>query len=362
MHDVARLSARTAQRYRDLVSVEPMSPSLADGAAGVAYFLRRHAAFSGEEASLHAARRWAAKAEQACESGGGFLGGAPTQSLHYREPGVWWVSTLVAQAAGDADAAGRAAERFARTARSGLGTPGDLNSGSAGLLLGCAHLVESLDEPLVTSVRAIGEQLAGELLTLAEREGAVPGETALGYLGAAHGWAGVAHALLRWSRATSLQPAPQVVELLERLIELRRPSGRWPVRAGSNEVWLGWCHGSAGWAELWALAWQATGEDERFLRLAEHSATDAVAGDDVDASLCCGRAGQGFAALSLYRITGDRQWLDGAERVAADAARRAEALTFPAHDLFAGELGIALLATELEDPARGAMPVSESIA
>jgi serine/threonine-protein kinase len=365
---VVGLAEQAAHRFRDpaLVSVglaDPPRAPLADGAAGVAYFLWRHAGFGGGEASLEAAERWAAQAERACSRPGGFAREARSlsRSLHYRDPGVWWVRALVAAAVGNEGQVRRWAARFAETAARSSGAPWDVNWGSAGLLLGCAQLVESVEAAAAgAAVRAAGERLASELTRLAEREGAMPGETALGYLGAAHGWAGVAQSLLRWSRAVCQPPSPQVLALLERLIALRRPSGRWPVRAGSREVWRGWCHGSAGWAQLWALAWQVTG-DERLLGLAAQSAVDAVAADESNASLCCGRAGQGYAALTLYQATGERRWLGAAHRVATEAARRSEADGAPAHSLLTGELGVALLMAELEDPARAAMPVYQSI-
>jgi hypothetical protein len=125
---------------------------------------------------------------------------------------------------------------------------------------------------------------------------------------------------------------------------------------------LGWCHGSAGWAQLWTLAWQLTGE-RRFLRFAADNAQGAVAAAaEGNPSLCCGRAGQGFAALTLYRATGERRWLAAAHRVAADAVRMLSSDPLPAHQLFGGELGVALLIAELEDPSRAAMPIYQRIA
>jgi serine/threonine-protein kinase len=205
-------------------------------------------------------------------------------------------------------------------------------------------------------------RLALELAAFADRAGACAAEKALSYLGAAHGWGGVAHALLRWSQACSDSPPAEALDLLVRLNAHRRPSGRWPIRAGSRVVYRGWCHGSAGWAQLWTLAWQLTAE-EWFLSLAEASAEDAVAAEDEDnASLCCGRAGQGFAALTLYRATGERRWLTAANRVAAEAVHALADDTAPDHRLFSGELGVALLVAELEDPDRAAMPVYEALA
>jgi serine/threonine-protein kinase len=370
---VIGLAEQVACRYRDpaLVSAgltDPICASLAHGAAGVAYFLLRHASLGGRVESLESARPWAAQAEHACRQEGAFAavgastGSKLTHSLHYGEPGVWWVGALVAAFAGDRAEARQRAGRFLDMAEATSGTPGDVTAGSAGLLLACAQLVESLDDAAIEApAREAGDRLALELAAFAECDGAMPGETVLGYLGAAHGWAGVAHTLLRWSWATSQPPAQQALALLERLIARRRPSGRWPVRPGSREVYRGWCHGSAGWAQLWTLAWQLTGDD-RLLAFAEHSAEDAVsATDEGNQSLCCGRAGQGFAALTLYRATGERRWLTAAHRVAADAVRALASDTTPTPQLFSGELGVALLVAELEDSERAAMPVYEAL-
>lgn len=366
------LVQRATSRYRDHALAcrgvtEPPYASLADGAAGVAYFLLRQASFGGGDASLEAAALWAAQAECAIDRDGAFpvLGhsgrAGPQRSLYYHQPGVWWVQALVAAARDDPGLLRRSGERFAAAAGDASGAPWDVSWGSAGLLLGCAQLVDSVEDPsVVAPVRAAGERLAFELVALAERAGTVPGETVLGYLGAAHGWGGIAHALLRWGSAIGDPPRPETLALLERLIALRRPSGRWPVRVGSRDVRRGWCHGSAGWAELWTLAWQVTGEED-LLTLAEQSAQDAVDADQDNASLCCGRGGQAYAALTLYRATGEPDRLRAAHRVAADALRLIDHDRPPAHRLFSGELGVVLLIAELEDAARAAMPVYQSI-
>jgi eukaryotic-like serine/threonine-protein kinase len=369
---IAALAERTARRYRDraLASewvADAPCASLAHGGAGVAYFLFRHGSFGGGQEMLEAAAWWSSRAAGVRGQRGAFvtrrgpLSSVPGCALHYHEPGVGWVRALVAAARNDRAEVRRSVARFAEAGARAEGAPWDVTLGAAGLLLGCAQLIESLEDPVALApVRATGEGLAASLAALAEHDGALPGETVLGFLGAAHGWAGVAHALLRWSRAIGEPPPAEALALLERLTGLRRRSGRWPVRAGSREVHLGWCHGSAGWAQLWALAWQMTGE-QRLLGFAEDCAEDAVAADGKSASLCCGRAGQGFAALTLYRATGERRWLTAAHRMALDAVRAAANEDVPAHQLFAGELGGMLLAAELEDPARAAMPVYETI-
>ncbi len=371
--DLTSLAVATAKRYSNPESAGmrlPAAPhaSLAYGAAGVAYFLLRHASFGGGDASLEASARWLARAEADRGDARAFttvdppLNELPVESLLYHEPGLWWMGARLAAARQDQEGVGAAAVQFAdATMEMATHTANrDVMFGKAGLLLGCAQLVESIDDPdAARPVEVAGVGLAADLAGLAERHGAPPGDHALDTLGPSHGWAGVAHALLRWSIATSSPPAPEALALLDRLRGLRRPSGRWPVRAGSREVWRGWCHGSAGWAQVWAQAWRATG-DEQALALAVACADDGLAAVDDGPSLCCGRAGEGFAALTLFRVTGDDRWVVGAERALADAVRGLEDYREPPQRLFSGALGVALLASELEDPCRAAMPVFEA--
>jgi len=72
--------------------------------------------------------------------------------------------------------------------------------------------------------------------------------------------------------------------------------------------------------------------------------------------------------LNLYRHTGDKEWLHAAQAQTQRAAR--SILEMPATDayqelvtraesLYKGELGVALLAAELEKPDWSAMPLFE---
>jgi lantibiotic modifying enzyme len=370
VHAASSLADRTARHYCNTITSGARLPdaphaSFAHGAAGIAYFLMRHATFGGGATSLDAAEGWATRAAEergqphAFMTDDGPFSAVPASSLVFHEPGVWWVQSLVAAARDDHPAVATAAARLADTVRAAIDP--DVMFGSAGLLLGCAQLVESIDEPQAArAIVAVGNSLATDLATRAERDGARPGEAILDYLGPSHGWAGVVQALLRWSAATSTTPPAEALALLDRLISLRRPSGRWPLRAGSRDVFRGWCHGSAGWAQVWTQAWRVTG-DGQLLAFAEQCAHDAVADEHDEPSLCCGRTGEGFAALTLFRATGDRRWRVAAEQTLTAAVRLLDGHNAPPQRLFAGALGVALLATELEDPRRSGMPVFETV-
>lgn len=352
------LVSGTAQRYAEgEVERLPRPPhsSLGHGAAGVAYFLFRSSAVTGDTSALEQAAGWVAAAERDMAQPGAFGGPppvfpdarmAPASSVLFGEAGVWWAAALVHGALGDASAVERATDRFCAIAAACSDDHLDVAAGAAGLLLATAAIVE-LDRPRLVS---IGEDLARRL------EQAIEGPAAIPWLGAAHGWSGLAHALLRWCRATATLPSPVLTTLLDALPEARLASGVWPRRPGTAEVWPGWCHGSAGWAHLWVLAADVL-RDDGLLALAERPAVHAILGRGAGAGLCCGLAGQAYAALALYRATGEPTWLSHARRLAGEAGATPVGLEFPQHSLWGGDLGVALLALELEEPALAALPL-----
>ena len=190
--------------------------------------------------------------------------------------------------------------------------------------------------------------------------------TSLPYYGIAHGWAGIAYASLMWARVRGIEPPPGTHGVLELLASAAEPHGRgarWPLMppagTASDEFWPGWCHGNAGYVFLWNLA-QAAYKEAVFAELAERAArlTDFTRGVT---SLCCGAAGQAYAALNQYRSTGEKRWHSLAIRIANRAATNgdlaADATT--AFSLYKGHVGLALLAVELECPERAAMPLFE---
>ena len=121
----------------------------------------------------------------------------------------------------------------------------------------------------------------------------------------------------------------------------------------------GWCNGSAGLVHLWTAAHAAFG-DERWLRLAEGAAWHASEGSGVIAQLCCGLAGQAYAQLEMHRHTGESHWLNLARRLATSAAAGLEteaASACVSGSLHKGEVGIAVLAADLERPEEAAMPL-----
>jgi serine/threonine-protein kinase len=129
----------------------------------------------------------------------------------------------------------------------------------------------------------------------------------------------------------------------------------------------GWCNGSAGFVFLWTLAYRVLGKTE-YLTLAEKAGFDTWESDNQVGNLCCGFAGQAYALLNLYKHTEDKAWLHRAQVHAQRAARSImdmppgtayQELLTRAESLYKGELGVAVLAAELESPLLAAMPFFE---
>ncbi|HVF74974.1 MAG TPA: lanthionine synthetase LanC family protein [Acidimicrobiales bacterium] len=334
--------------YQHLAGLgRPPLRSFGHGAAGVAYALWRCATLTGDDDAGRAALAWAAEAQSAVHEPDAFVGPPPvfpdgafplTTSLYFGEAGVWCVSALLGAGG---------VERFVDIAERCPEQSVDVVGGAAGLLLGLALLVEQLHAP---AARSAGERLVVRL---------APAPT-LPLLGAAHGRAGIVHARLRWCQATGAQPDEHVRDELGRLLAAEVGKGRWPRRSDTDEAWPGWCHGSAGWAQLWTLAAEVTGDDS-FVAPAERAAAYALAHGGGGASLCCGAGGHAYAALAVYRATGERAWLAQAHRAAERAAVEPAGDRFPEHSLWGGTLGASLLAVELAYPDAAALPLYRSL-
>jgi hypothetical protein len=375
---LASVTSRLALRDGriDAQLCEPPRCSLSYGASGLAYLCYRLAVLRADPALLSTADAWSSFAQvhaarrDACDSAElGIIGAqVGSVSLHFRRPGIELVRALVSHAMGDWASCNAAVAAFLASARLRCGTV-DLTTGHAGVLLACAALLEALpardglDRP---AVEQHGRRVATRLAAILRRE-RVAQSTAIPWLGIAHGWAGVLFAALRWQQAVGAQ-LPGLCERLRELADLaewHRAAAAWPLRSPTRHEdcrpRTGWCHGGAGYVQLWALAdhlFPGDGYARFALGAASHLWTASQTGGEANGSLCCGYAGQAYALLTLFRWNGDREWLvkahamlDRALARAADAERR--------HSLYKGDAGIALLAAELTHPASSRMPLFE---
>lgn len=168
------------------------------------------------------------------------------------------------------------------------------------------------------------------------------------YLGAGHGFAGAAHALIagrdlieagRWS-ALSRRLATSL-----RATAVRGEVGtNWPIFGGQpadKPYLLQHCHGApgviSGLSEL--------DQDIDDLLLGAGRLIWAAGPLRKGAGLCHGTAGNGLAMLKLFARTGDAMWLDRARAFAMDALATTEAVAAREgrrrHALWTGDVGVA---------------------
>jgi lantibiotic modifying enzyme len=152
-------------------------------------------------------------------------------------------------------------------------------------------------------------------------------------LGAGHGFAGNAYALLR---GAALLPADRREALYDRCVETLRVTAvfegdgaNWPPstgtpRPGRTQILVQWCHGAPG--IVTGLA------DFPVRRSVEMDEMLVKAGNTVwnagpltkGPGICHGTAGNGYAFLKLHRRTGDPVWLARARSFAMHAIAQSE--------------------------------------
>lgn len=349
----------------------PIGPtaSINYGAGGIAYGLLRVSYARDDAALLSLAELWCTRAERELASPGALENrgmGITAETVGAASPlhgasGVHAVRALLARATGDEHTLRRALPAFvaaSHAASVGL----DLTLGRTATVLGCSLLVEALGrEP---SLLGLGDGTLGGVWERLDGLGPVGAAPEVPYLGVAHGWAGILYATLRWCRAAGRPLPARVGDRLAQLAACAEPAGRgvrWRIgvrapAADGRDYMGGWCNGSAGMVHLWTLAEQVYGGCG-YLDLARAAAWDTWETPGTVAQVCCGLAGQAYALLNLHRATGEAEWL----RRATVLAERAAAWRGPpqpyAHSLYKGDVGVAVLAAEMEaGPGQARMP------
>jgi eukaryotic-like serine/threonine-protein kinase len=354
---------------------EPPTASVTYGAAGIAVGLLQVAQRRGDARILAGADVWARKATGEIGRETGFYNSeiqitrdmVGEASPYHSPSGVHAASALIARAMGDPVRQVEAVEWYLEAARhpaAGL----DLTVGRASTLLGAAILLDAAPtDPRfdVTALRSFGDTTVREIWEdLDRKRPIIAGDVE--YLGIAHGWAGFIYATLQWCRLASAPVPPGVERRLGELGTLALPSGRglewpWVLRStGEPPTMPGWCNGSAGYVFLWTLASRMFG-GPHYMNLAVGAAWNAWESAEPAGTICCGLAGRGYALLNLYRATGDRVWVDRARSLATRASRAEAVHAEYAHSLYKGELGVAVLSADLEEPDEAAMPFFEPV-
>jgi serine/threonine protein kinase len=347
------------------VSLRAPSASVAYGAAGIAYVFRRAACVLERPDLLGSAELWMDRAWKETGGSTGLVSSlyriddvvASPASLYYGLAGIHLVATLVGYTGGDA----RSFEPSVRYL-AGLpvteGSSLEAVSGIAGALCGAALLVD-LRPPAgacdMGDLIAAGQRFSDHLSQKLATSSPVVGAGQLQFLGAAHGWAGVLHAVVRWHRSIGIALPTWASEKLDELAALSILSGGvagWRISQADGRSLGGWCHGTAGYVALWSAAATAL-QNDGFTSLALRSAEQVWRTPERSVSqLCCGLVGQAQALLCAYRLTGEQGWIDRAAQL-ADWLRPTTEPWSPLR----GGLDAVLLDLDLMAPATSGMPL-----
>jgi serine/threonine-protein kinase len=361
--------------------------SVTYGSAGIACGLHRIACARQDPKLLSLADLWSERAvREACRDDAWYCPEieitpevAGRISPYHTESGLHFVKALIAHSMGDVITQQKSVDSFIATVSRTSCRNLDLTLGRSGTLLAASHLLAALKSDStadVAALRELGNNTLTSIWQQLDSYAPMPECREIGYSGIAHGWAGILYATLCWCHASGTALPRNLEERLNQLATLARYSGRqvrWSVvtdaRGSSDTYMAGWCNGTAGQVHLWLSAHRALKNDP-YLELAEKAGWHAAESDSGDGSLCCGFSGQAYALLSLYRSSGDRLWLQSAQRLGERAAtacldvrpgRDYEALALRSNSLYKGELGVAVLAADLESPSRSALPAFELI-
>jgi serine/threonine-protein kinase len=352
----------------------PTAPtaSINYGSAGAAIGLLRIASVRSDPALLALADVWKSRALRAIGTGDDawYNPGAELSkeilgevTPYHTDAGAWAAAAMLAHARGDLNAQGKALDAFLRASQRPCDNL-DLTLGRSGTLLATAMLLERCDFPEgIAALRPFGDATLRSIWTALDDMPPLaqcPPDT---YLGMAHGWCGYLYAALRWCDLSGTPIPPQLERRLHELAELGVPRGRgtyWRRQTGSpaNDVMVGWCNGASGYVFLWTLAHRLLGDD-RWLHLAERSAWHEWDQPRHHADLCCGTAGRAYGLLNLYKHTGATEWLSRARQLANHSASAAVETSQRTNTLWKGELGIAVLISDLSAPEQAAMPFFE---
>ncbi len=161
------------------------------------------------------------------------------------------------------------------------------------------------------------------------------------YIGAGHGFAGNVFALRGAMADDELRP--WVESVLRAHAVWDDDTVNWPPLPGRDADRVQWCHGAPG---IVVTLGELMPED---LLLAAAERTWRAGPLEKGPGLCHGTAGNGYALLKTYAITGDAKWLERARSFAAAALGQ----TQQRYSLFTGDIGAALFAQAcLEEDAR----------
>lgn len=360
----ARLSRRGGLIDRGLPT--PPLVSVNYGAAGIAYFFYRLAQIRERPGDLRAAVRWLDNAHRDLRNPGAYHNrdiGLFAQRIGVVSPyhsvtGVHCVRALVSNAMGDMNTAQTAVSAFVGASQRPC-VSHDLTVGRSSTLVAASLLIEALHGTHIahdSGLMQLGSEALAGIWKQVDSQDLHNGQ--IRFWGIAHGWAGILFATLRWCAATGSAVPSGALDRLSQLASaaIREPHGaRW---TGPHDPSMpaSWCHGTTGYVHLWLSAADTT-HDDLYSRCGLDAARYSWSRESVNATLCCGLAGQAYAMLRAYQHTGEATWLKRARSLAQRAVGAVGTSWCLPNSLYKGDVGIALLASDLLRPQLACMPL-----
>ena len=80
---------------------------------------------------------------------------------------------------------------------------------------------------------------------------------------------------------------------------------------------------------------------------------------DTNCSLCCGLAGESYASLTLYNLTGETFYLTRAKTMSKTILENVYSPQMRNNSLYKGDIGAGILFSELAQPQNARMPLFE---
>ncbi|XWS52036.1 hypothetical protein CRYUN_Cryun11dG0032800 [Craigia yunnanensis] len=283
--------------------------------------------------------------------------------------GVCALGAVIAKHSGDGRLQDRYLTKF-KEIRFPSDLPNELLYGRAGFLWACSFLNKHIGKDTISTIRmrAVVDEIlkSGKRLAGKGRSPLMYEWHGKKYWGAAHGLAGIMHVLM------DMELKPDEVEYvkgtLRYMIKNRFPSGNYPSSEGSeSDRLVHWCHGAPGVTLTLVKAAEVFG-DKEFLQ----AAVDA--GEVVwkrgllkRVGICHGISGNAYVFLSLYRLTGNVEYLYRAKAFASFLSDRAQKLISERkmhggdrpYSVFEGIGGMAYLCLDMNEPSEARFPAYE---
>ena len=343
------------------------------GAAGIAYLFYRASCIQSNPALSAVADLWIDRAlayvndpDQAFYSPGLELNEklAGKNSVYHSASGVHLVQALISNSRNDWQSFSNGINSFLSVAN--LQTDKiDVTLGKSGLLIGCSLLYKELrsnkDYP-ATAIINFAESAKNEIWVLLDECPAINTFNSINYYGIAHGWAGFLYATLLWCDAAGTDLPVSFMKRVEELISsaiVEDQTIQWPYTENDKSSWPGWCNGNAGHIFLWTLLYKYF-KDTKYIRIAEKTAAHLIVEPLLNnADLCCGMSGIAYSMINLYNATNEEKYLKHAQYIKQIILEKWPAMAMRNNSLYKGEVGIALLLCELDNPALARMPLFE---